>query len=132
VNLSSRVQVGTGDEQAIPGFVVEGPYPVRVLARAIGPGLDGFNVADAVRDPQLKIIGANSIAIITNDNWEDQADPLAVAIASERSGAFALDSGSRDAAVLALLPPGVYSVVVASADGTVGVALVELYEIPVD
>jgi hypothetical protein len=132
VNLSSRVYVGTEDERAIPGFVIGGSTSVKILARAIGPGLDAFEVSGAIRDPQLKIVSSGSIELLSNDNWEDQIDPVAVALASERVGAFALDSGSLDSAVLATLPPGLYTVVVASADGTPGVALVELYEVPIN
>jgi hypothetical protein len=131
-NLSSRVYVGTEDEQAIPGIVIGGSTSVKILARAIGPGLDAFDVTGAIRDPQLKIISSGSIELLNNDNWEDQIDPISVELASERVGAFALDSGSLDSAVLATLPPGLYTVVVASTDGTPGVALVELYEVPVD
>jgi hypothetical protein len=45
-------------------------------------------------------------------------------------GAFALATQSRDAAVLATLPPGSYTVQVSGASGGTGVALVEVYEVP--
>jgi len=45
-------------------------------------------------------------------------------------GAFGLDAGSRDAALLADLAPGSYTVWVRGADGGTGEALVELYEVP--
>jgi len=50
-----------------------------------------------------------------------------VAEAALRSGAFALAPGSRDAAVLAVLPAGVYTVQVSAAGG--GPALLEVYEV---
>ena len=42
-------------------------------------------------------------------------------------GAFALDGGSQDAAVLATLDPGTYTVKVSGVGDTTGVALVEIY-----
>ena len=132
VNLSSRVYVGAGDEKAIPGFVIGGLTSVKILARAIGPGLDAFGVSDAIRDPKLKIISSGGYELLVNDNWEDQFDATSVAQATERVGAFSLDNESLDSAILATLPPGLYTVVVASADGEPGVALVEVYEVSPD
>jgi hypothetical protein len=45
-------------------------------------------------------------------------------------GAFALATQSRDAALVATLPPGSYTAQVSGAGGTTGVALVEVYEVP--
>jgi hypothetical protein len=43
--------------------------------------------------------------------------------------AFPLAKGSKDAALLLELAPGAYTVQVAGAGGSTGVALVEVYEI---
>jgi hypothetical protein len=53
-----------------------------------------------------------------------------LAAAFTRVGAFALPAGSRDAALLATLPPGAYTAQVSGVGGTTGVALVEVYEVP--
>ena len=45
-------------------------------------------------------------------------------------GAFALDPASKDAAIVATLLPGSYTVQVSSVGGTTGVAIVEVYEAP--
>ena len=45
-------------------------------------------------------------------------------------GAFPLDDGSSDAAVVATLLPGAYTVQVFGVGDTTGVALVEIYVIP--
>src|SRR5690606_21955431 len=44
-NLSGRALVGTGDHILIPGFVVEGATPRRVLIRAVGPTLAAYSVS---------------------------------------------------------------------------------------
>ena len=75
------------------------------------------------RAPLNALFGALSRA--ENDNW---ASALATSFSSV--GAFALDSGSRDAALVVILPAGkTYTVQVSSADGVPGEALVEVYEI---
>ena len=45
-------------------------------------------------------------------------------------GAFGLDGGSRDAALVATLATGTYTAQVSGVGGTTGVALVEVYEVP--
>lgn len=47
-----------------------------------------------------------------------------------RSGAFPLPAGSRDAAVLTLLPPGSYTIHAIGPVSGSGVALIEVYEVP--
>jgi hypothetical protein len=44
-------------------------------------------------------------------------------------GAFDLEDGSKDAAVVVTLPPGVYTAVISGAGNEAGLALVEVYEI---
>ena len=58
---------------------------------------------------------------------------LALALGSAaavRAGAFALPAGSKDAAVLATLPAGVYTIQVSADSTSSGSALLEIYEIP--
>lgn len=71
--------------------------------------------------------GSESVA--ANDDWERQLEPARVAAAAASAGAFALRSGSADAALLVDLPPGSYTVQVAGARDTTGLALVEVYEV---
>jgi hypothetical protein len=132
VNLSSRVYVGNGDLVAIPGFVVAGNSPRTYLIRAVGPGLTSHGVSGVVSDPRLQVHDINLGSFLQNDDWWDQIDPAAVAAATSSAGAFELDAGSKDAAVLATLAPGAYTVVVSGAGATTGVALVEVYEVPAE
>ncbi len=130
-NLSARTRVGTGGEVLIAGFVVSGPEPKRLLVRAVGPGLAPFGVTGLLADPQLAIFRQGAAtAIRTNDNWGSDPDAATVPALSTRAGAFALPVGSRDAACIAVLEPGAYTVQVAGAGATTGVALLELYDLP--
>ena len=45
-------------------------------------------------------------------------------------GAFALEPGQSDAALLVTLSAGAYTIQVSGADNTTGIALIEVYEVP--
>jgi hypothetical protein len=127
VNVSARTQVGTGDNILIAGFVVGGATPVRVLVRAVGPTLGVFGVGGALADPKLEVYNA-AAKIGENDNWAGSA-ALKTAFGSVAAFAFSADN-SADAALVATLQPGSYTVQVSGVNATTGVALVELYELP--
>jgi hypothetical protein len=134
INLSSRAVVGTGANILIPGLVLNGQVPRRLLLRAVGPGLAEFGVAGTLGDPVMTLFrGSEEVA--RNDNWGEQGPSAnAASVAQIRTamaavGAFGLKDGSRDAVLLLDLLPGSYTVQVAGVAGATGVALVEVYEV---
>lgn len=137
INLSTRGFVDTGDAVLVAGFVVNGDTPKRVLIRGVGPALGAFGVDGALSDAQLKIFRGETL-MAENDDWATPqvsgslaaASGADIAAAATATGAFALVSGSKDAAVLVTLPPGAYSAVVNGKNGTTGAGLVEVYEVP--
>ena len=131
INLSTRGDVGTGENILIGGFIVTGNAPKKVLVRAIGPSLTAFGVAGALADPRLRVFNGAAL-IAENDNWSIvPADTAATAQAARDTGAFALANGSKDAALILTLAPGAYTAQVSGADGaSTGVALIEVYEVP--
>ncbi|HOY55594.1 MAG TPA: hypothetical protein PK879_12720, partial [Opitutaceae bacterium] len=62
-----------------------------------------------------------------NDDWDGTPETAAV---FQSAGMGALTAGSKDAALLVTLEPGIYTAQVEGAAGTTGVALVEIYEAP--
>lgn len=125
VNLSARAVVGSGDRVLVPGFVISGDMNRRVLVRGIGPGLEKYGVTGFLRDPEIEVYtGQDSIGF--NLDWE-HSDPSALAMAFQEAGAPALDTGAKDAAILLDLSPGAYTAHIRSTDGTLGVALLELF-----
>lgn len=128
VNISTRSRVGTGDELLITGFVVSGDVPQRILVRGIGPALTGFGVEGAVAKPSLKVLRGMT-ELFANEGWGTASNADEIREVSAQMGAFALPEGSADSALLVTLPPGVYTVQIAGADGTTGVALAEVYEV---
>jgi len=133
VNLSLRARTGPGDKVAIAGFVITDPLrfdsPLRVLLRVVGPTLSKYGVSAPLPDPVLTLYNSRGEVVATNDNWSSSPNAADIATASTQVGAFALASGSKDAAVLLDLPAGIYSIQAQSAPGSAdtGVTLVEIY-----
>lgn len=130
VNISSRGFVGTGSQVAIPGFVVSGSSPRKLLIRGIGPTLGSFGVAGTIADPTIALFDASQAKVAENDNWQSAADQPGLVAATAAVGAFDLNPGSADAAMLVTVQPGAYTVTVSGVSGATGVALVEIYEVP--
>ena len=122
-NLSTIYRAGTGDDVLIAGFTVSGDVAKTLLIRGVGPALGLFNVPDRLADPKLEIYrGSRKLA--ENNDWNAR-----VAAATPGLG-FALDAGSKDAALLVTLPPGGYTAQLSGADGGTGTGLIEIYELP--
>jgi hypothetical protein len=102
-----------------------------VLIRAVGPRLAAapFNVAGALAEPVVTLFRGTE-AVATNTAWNSAPNAADLRPVAVRVGAFALPEGSRDSALLVTLPAGAYTVQVAGANGTTGIALVEIYEVP--
>jgi hypothetical protein len=129
-NVSTRGQVGTGNNVLIGGFSINGTAPKRVLIRGAGPGLTGLNVSGALAAPHLQLYNSSQSVIRENYSWGTGNDPGLVAQAQASTGAFAFAAGSADSAILIVLPPGTYTAEVSGANLTTGDALVEIYEVP--
>ncbi len=125
-NLSTRAQVGTGSNVMITGFVVQEGAPKKVLIRAVGARLATapFNITGALADPLLQLYNADGVLVLSNDNWSSTDLTTMNSV-----GAFALTSGSRDAALVATLSPGAYTAQVSGVGNTSGVAILEVYDV---
>jgi plastocyanin len=122
LNISTRLEVRTGDQVLIGGFIITGASPKRVILRAIGPSLGTAGITNPLADPFLELHGADGALITTNDNWKDpaQADIQATGFAP---------SNDLESALVRTLDPGSYTVVLSGKNGTTGVALVEAYDL---
>lgn len=131
INISTRTRMGDGDV-VIAGFVIE-DRPRAVLVRAVGPSLARFGVSSPHPDPWLAVKRGTQ-TIVGNDDWSNQAGADRIAAAAARVGAFSLDTAGSDAATLVILPPGAYTVHVASdlINVSGGDVLIEVYGVPED
>lgn len=119
-NISTRGEVGIGDDVMIGGFIIGGTTPAKIMVRAIGPSLTALGVTGALPDPVLELHDTDGSLIYKNDNWRaDQAQQI-------------LDTGiapsnDRESAIVATLKPGAYTAIVRNASNVQGTALVEVY-----
>ncbi len=141
-NISTRGVTTGGSNVMIGGFVVTGAnanQTRQMLIRVVGPrlGTAPFNVGGFMADPRLEIYlrGINQ-PVLTNDNWGTQAggaaQVTAIQQAAARVGAFPLNANSNDAAILATLPPGLYTVMAlppVNNPNASGVVLIEAYDV---
>ncbi len=122
VNISTRLQVLTGNDVLIGGFIIGGSAAKTVVVRARGPSLASAGIANPLANPRLDLYSGQAL-VTSNDDW-GQA-PNAPAIQS--SGLAPADS--REAAILVTLGPGAYTAVVNGVGGATGVGIVEVFEV---
>jgi len=124
-NISSRGQVQTQDNVMIGGLILGGSSNnSRVVVRGLGPSLTAAGVAGALTDPTLDLRDANGARLTFNDNWADDA-----ATATQLSSFGLAPNNAKEAAILANLPPGAFTAILAGKDGGTGVGLVEIYNL---
>jgi hypothetical protein len=116
------MQVQTGDNVGIGGFIITGTAPKPVLIRAIGPSLSGFGILNVLADPVLELHGPGAFATITNNDWKQTqwVDIQATGIPP---------TDDLESAIMATLSPGAYTAIVRGNGNTSGVALVEVYDL---
>jgi len=119
-NISTRAQVGTGDNALIGGFIITGNQPKTVIVRAIGPSLP---LAGALADPVIEVHGSSGELLATNDNWKDATTKQEI-INSGLAPANDLES-----ALWGVIEPGAYTVVVRGKNNATGIGLFEVYDL---
>ncbi|MEY2878755.1 MAG: hypothetical protein RLZZ15_1135 [Verrucomicrobiota bacterium] len=128
INLATRAQAG-GGANLIMGLVIDGTAPRSFLIRGVGPGLSDYGVGLPLHDPALTLRADPPRALaLTNDNWGAEGDATEIVDAAAAVGAFPLQRGSKDSALLVKLEAGLYSAAVETVGDDAGVALVEAYE----
>jgi hypothetical protein len=116
------MNVQTGDNAGIGGFIIQGTAPKHVLLRAIGPSITGL--PGILADPVLELHGPAGFTTVINNNWQD--DP-AQAVLIQASGLAPINN--LEAAVDATLAPGAYTGIVRGNGGTSGIGLIEVYDL---
>jgi hypothetical protein len=130
-NISTRSFVQTGNNVMIGGFIIEGSGPKTVIVRGIGPELTRFGVPNALADPALDLHNSTGALIASNNNW--QTTVIGGIITSDQVSAIQnsghAPSDPSESAIIATLQPGNYTAIVRGVNNTVGVALVEVYDL---
>ena len=124
-NLSARGFVGTGNDVLIGGIIGGGPPRKRATRSQSGarPIARRRWSREPLANPTLSLRDTNENVLANNDNWQDsqQADIAATGMAPPNT---------KESAILALLAPGNYTVIVTGKNGAIGVGLVEFYSLP--
>jgi cyclophilin family peptidyl-prolyl cis-trans isomerase len=123
VNLSTRMQVGTGDNALIAGFIMSGSAPKRLAIRAMGPstGLPG-----ALVDPTLELHNGGG-TIATNNDWQTAPNKQDIID-------LGLAPGSPTESVILTTVPSdpngvAYTAVMRGMFNTTGLGVVEVYDL---
>ena len=119
-NISTRLRVGTSDNAMIGGFIITGTEPKTVVVRGIGPSLPG---SGALADPVIEVHSSSGELLATNDNWGSDPNRQQV-----------IDSGlapanDLESALLGIINPGAYTVVVRGKNNATGIGLFEVYDL---
>lgn len=132
INLSTRADVGTGNNIMTAGFTLAGSGTKQLVLRGIGPRLADFGVQGTLSNPQIELRNGTVFSpgtwLASNNDWGNQSsNPQLVSVSSQVS-AFALVDNSLDAAMLHTLGSGNYLLNVSGVSGATGNALAEVYD----
>ena len=118
-NIATRGLIQPGDQLMIAGFITQSG-DVRAVIRAIGPSLSVFGITNALPDTTLQLRDVNGAIVRENDDWQsDQKTEL------EATGLQPGDT--REAALVATIPPGQYTAQVRGKPESTGIGVVEVY-----
>ena len=118
-SLSSSAMVGTGDGIVLNAFIITGPDAKRVIVRGLGPSL---GVPTPLADPALDLRTSAGALIATNDNWrtDQEAEIIATGIPP---------TNDLEAAIVATLSPGSYTVVLRGIANGTGHGINDLHDV---
>ncbi len=124
INLSTRAYVGTGQNNAIAGFIIQGEGRMKILIRGMGRSMVEQGI-DTQLDPMMTLhdmqLPAGETAIHHNDNWSNDVNAAFIPATHQPSDAtesaifIELDASPEGHAYTAVLSPS---------DGIPGIGLV--------
>jgi hypothetical protein len=120
LNISTRVNVKTGDDVAIAGFIVTGNAPKKVMLRGMGPSLT--SLSSVLANPTLELRGPKGSIITANDNWKDTQ-------ATEIQSSTIAPTNDFESAIIATLAPASYTALLRGTNATTGIGVIEMYDL---
>ncbi len=124
-NISTRANVGIGENALIGGIIISGNDPIQVVLRAIGPSLALSGVTGVLADPTLELHDSTGAVIASNDNWMENSSEDQMVLTDNNLA----PTDDLESAIVATLDPGAYTVIVRGLADTTGVGLVEAYDV---
>jgi hypothetical protein len=152
VNLSTRCPVGSGDNRAIAGTILQNPgqtqpllstntpssFPKRrILSFGRGPSLARFGLTGFLPNPYLEFhqdINDMDVIIASNDQWKDIDGTPGTGLEDKlveskfMPCASAANQYLNESALWPMLEPGAYTAILSDAGSGTGIGLLEFYE----
>jgi hypothetical protein len=121
-NVSTRGQVGTGNDLMIAGFFIVN-NPLKVVVRGIGPSLAGFGVPNPLANPTLELRDSNGATVLANDDWKltQQAEITQTGLQP---------SNDAESALVITLQPGGYTAQLRGTNNGTGVGVIDVFALP--
>ena len=124
-NISTRANVGTGDNIVIAGVILDGAsIEDPIIVRGLGPSLSAY-VSNPLPDPKLELRNSEGGLIASDDNWMDDPNQAAIIQAVGLAPTNNLES-----AIAVTLMPGEYTALLSGVNNGTGIGLVEIYDRP--
>ena len=124
LNISTRMEVLTGEQVLIGGFIVTGSDPKKIIIRGIGPSLP---LNGPLADPTLELHQGNA-TLSTNDNWKVN-DQTGQSQEAEVRATTIPPGNDLESAIVTTLSPGSYTAILAGKSGGTGIGLIEVYDL---
>jgi hypothetical protein len=110
---------------------VTGTAPKKVIVRGIGPSLkiNGVPVAGRLANPSLELHDEKTaLTVETNDNWKIN-DRTGQSQEATVEATTVAPTDDLESAIVRTLSPGPYTAILRGADNTVGIGVVEVYDL---
>jgi WD40 repeat protein len=120
LNISTRINVRTGDKVLIGGFIITGTERKTLIVHGIGPSLP---MTGTLADPVIEVHGPSGEFLGSNDNWKDAATRQQI------SDSGLAPSNDLESALWGTIDPGAYTVILSGKDGGTGIGSVEVYDL---
>lgn len=124
-NISTRLDVQTGDNVLIAGFIITGAFDEEVVVRGIGPSLEvnGQPLTGRLGNPMLELYDSAGTLLASNDDWQSDSQSYVLNNLNIAPTSF------LEAALYRVLSPGAYTVTVRGVNNGTGIALAEVYDV---
>ena len=126
INLSTRGLVGSVNDVMIGGFVIPPGSKMKLLIRGKGPSLTSSEIPNTISDPHIRLIqiGVEDPVDISNSSW------LGSLTALEMINLGVQPTDNREAAMIAVLESGAYTVVLSNEIvEPMAVGLIEIFDL---
>jgi hypothetical protein len=92
-----------------------------IVMRGIGPSLTG--VPNPLGDTSLQLRNSNGALLMEDNDWQDDPEQ-----AAQLTALGLAPSNHLESAIVAMLPPGLYTALLEGVNNNVGVGLVEIFD----